>query len=170
MEQGTQGSIVLRRNGNGESQGEEERVVDLSGQVHLLPCSIKFNGPSSVSQYFKPKSTGIESEGLRTQEAYFRGRKLQGASIPIPDGYSGFVLGKKSLGKRKASDNSDGSSNCWEMNAKYKSITYWNHDCLPSQDDAFLRCFHWLSVAKSMHEPATPGDLVSASAALEKMN
>ncbi|XP_050105733.1 uncharacterized protein LOC126585371 isoform X1 [Malus sylvestris] len=152
MEQGTQGSIVLRRNGNGESQGEEERVVDLSGQVHLLPCSIKFNGPSSVSQYFKPKSTaeGIESEGLRTQEAYFRGRKLQGASIPIPDGYSGFVLGKKSLGKRKASDNSDGSSNCWEMNAKYKSITYWNHDSLPSQDDAFLRCFHWLSVAKSI--------------------
>ncbi|CAN6683996.1 unnamed protein product [Malus baccata var. baccata] len=88
MEQGTQGSIVLRRHGKGESQEDEERVVDLSGQVHLLPCSIKFNGPSNVSQYFKPKPTGIESEGLRTQEACFRGRKLQGASISVPDGYS----------------------------------------------------------------------------------
>ncbi|XP_020416909.1 uncharacterized protein LOC18778889 isoform X2 [Prunus persica] len=80
----------------------------------------------------------------------------------------GFVLGKKSLGKRKANA-SEGNSNCWEMNVKYKSITYWNHDSLPSQDDAFLRCFHWLAVAKSMHEPATAEDLVSASAALEKM-
>ncbi|KAH0985142.1 hypothetical protein GBA52_012319 [Prunus armeniaca] len=168
MEKGTQGTIVLRKNANGESEEEEEQVADLSGQVHLLPCSIKYSGPSSVSHYFKTKPTGIESEGLKTQEANFRGRKLQGASIPIPNGYSGFVLGKKSLGKRKA-NTSEGNSNCWEMNAKYKSITYWNHDSLPSQDDAFLRCFHWLSVAKSMHEPATAEDLVSASASLEKM-
>ncbi|KAL6282889.1 hypothetical protein ACE6H2_013818 [Prunus campanulata] len=190
MEKGTQGTIVLRRNANGESEEEEEQVADLSGQVHLLPCSVKYSGPSSVSHYFKPKPTGIESEGLKTQEANFRGRKLQGASIPIPNGYSGmslqfqelgcferwqmklltlgFVLGKKSLGKRKA-NTSEGNSNCWEMNAKYKSITYWNHDSLPSQDDAFLRCFHWLAVAKSMHEPATAEDLVSASDALEKM-
>ncbi|CAN6545813.1 unnamed protein product [Malus baccata var. baccata] len=92
MEQGTQGSIVLRRHGRGESQEDEERVADLSGQVHLLPCSIKFNDPSNVSQYFKSKPTGIESEGLRTQEACFRGRKLQGASISVPDGYSGMSL------------------------------------------------------------------------------
>ncbi|KAE7998985.1 hypothetical protein FH972_003473 [Carpinus fangiana] len=32
---------------------------------------------------------GIEVEGLELQEAYFRGRKLQGTSIPIPQGYSG---------------------------------------------------------------------------------
>ena len=62
---------------------------------------------------------------------------------------AGFVLGKKSLGKRKA-NTSEENSNCWEMNAKYKSITYWNHDSLTSQDDAFLRCFHWLAVAKSV--------------------
>jgi ribonuclease H2 subunit C len=32
---------------------------------------------------------GIEVEGLELQEAYFRGRKLQGTAIPIPQGYSG---------------------------------------------------------------------------------
>jgi hypothetical protein len=63
---------------------------------------------------------------------------------------AGFVLGKKSLDKRKASNVSEGNSNYWEINAKYKSITYWNHDSLPSQDDAFLRSFHWLAVAKSV--------------------
>ena len=61
---------------------------------------------------------------------------------------AGFVLGKKSLDKRKVSDISDGS--CWEVNAEYKSITYWNHDSVPSQDDAFLRSFHWLPVAKTV--------------------
>ncbi|KAL6201652.1 hypothetical protein ACLB2K_025364 [Fragaria x ananassa] len=165
MEKGIQGSINLRRNGE-----EEEEAVDLSGKVHLLPCCIKFNGPCDVSDYFKPKPTGMESDGLKTQEAYFRGRKLQGANVPIPDGYSGFVLGKKSLDKRKASKISEGNSNCWEINAKYKSITYWNHDSVPSQDDAFLRSFHWLAVAKTMHEPVTAEDLVSASAVLEKLN
>ncbi|XP_059461975.1 uncharacterized protein LOC132190966, partial [Corylus avellana] len=63
-------------------------LVDLDGKVHQLPCSIKYDGPSSVSHYFKPKPTGIEVEGLEVQEAYFRGRKLQGTVIPIPPGYS----------------------------------------------------------------------------------
>lgn len=63
---------------------------------------------------------------------------------------AGFVLGKKSLDKRKSSNVSEGNSNYWEINAKYKSITYWNHDSLPSQDDAFLRSFHWLAVAKTV--------------------
>jgi hypothetical protein len=31
---------------------------------------------------------GIEVEGLELQYAYFRGRKLQGTVIPIPQGYS----------------------------------------------------------------------------------
>lgn len=75
---------------------------------------------------------------------------------------AGFVLGKKSLGKRKA-NTSEGNSNCWEMNAKYKSITYWNHDSLPSQDDAFLRCFHWLAVAKSVSLCLIPHMVVDKS-------
>ena len=62
----------------------------------------------------------------------------------------GFVIGKmKSLGKRKVSDQLEENSN-WDMNAKFQSITYWNHDSLPSQDDAFLRSFHFLTIAKAV--------------------
>lgn len=63
---------------------------------------------------------------------------------------AGFVIGKKSLGKGKAPDQSEEISNSWEMNAKFQSITFWNHDSLPSHDDAFVRSFHWLSVAKAV--------------------
>lgn len=141
----------------------------MSGKVHLLPCSVKFDGACSVSQYFRPKPTELEVEGLRVDEAHFRGRKLQGTSIALPQGFSGFVLQKKGLGKRKASDMFEGSENCWETNAKFRNITYWKHDSLPSQHDTFLRSFHWLAVAKAMYLPVEAEELVAASIALDKM-
>lgn len=35
-----------------------EAVADLTGHIHQLPCCIKYDGPCSVSHYFKPKYTG----------------------------------------------------------------------------------------------------------------
>jgi ribonuclease H2 subunit C len=35
---------------------------------------------------------GVEVEGIRVEEAFFRGRKLQGATISLPDGYRGVFL------------------------------------------------------------------------------
>ncbi|KAI8015630.1 hypothetical protein LOK49_LG05G02503 [Camellia lanceoleosa] len=55
--------------------------------VHQLLC-VKYDGPCSVSHYFKPKPTGMDVEGLKMEEAYFRGRKLQGTTFPLPQGYS----------------------------------------------------------------------------------
>uniref|UniRef100_A0A0E0JW25 Uncharacterized protein n=1 Tax=Oryza punctata TaxID=4537 RepID=A0A0E0JW25_ORYPU len=97
------------------------------GRVHLLPCGIRQNGAAAVSEYFKPKETGqclvakisdfslrgggrlveesmraragVEVEGVRVEEAFFRGRKLQGSTISLPDGYRGYVLEKRSGGK-----------------------------------------------------------------------
>uniref|UniRef100_A0A2P2J5V1 Uncharacterized protein n=1 Tax=Rhizophora mucronata TaxID=61149 RepID=A0A2P2J5V1_RHIMU len=66
-------------------------VPNLTGEVHLLPCAIKYDGPSAVSHYFKPKPTGIEVDGLTMEEAYFRGRKLDGVTLPLPPTYSGIV-------------------------------------------------------------------------------
>ncbi|KAL5775468.1 hypothetical protein ACOSP7_013025 [Xanthoceras sorbifolium] len=141
---GTIGSINLS-----EDKKNGKSLVDLSGEVHHLPCCIKFDGACSVSDYFRHKPTEMEVDGLRVEEAYFRGRKLRGTTVTLPDGYSGFVLGKKSLGKRKVSEMSEVSSNCWEVNAKFDKLTYWNHDTLPSKDDAFLRAFHWFAVAEA---------------------
>ncbi|CAN1806141.1 Protein PHLOEM PROTEIN 2-LIKE A9 [Linum perenne] len=140
-------------------QGTKSAVVDLTGAVHNLPCCIKYDGPSDVSDYFKPKPSGLEVDGLAVQQAYFRGRMLQGATIPIPHGYSGFVLGKKSLGKRKASEC---NSNCWESSAKFEKITYWNHDTLPSQDDTFIRSLHWLPIAEAVSSALEVGTLCNS--------
>ncbi|XP_062218303.1 uncharacterized protein LOC133918434 isoform X6 [Phragmites australis] len=60
--------------------------------VHLLPCGIRQNGGDPVSDYFKPRSTGAEVEGVRVEEVFFRGRKLQGATLALPDGYRGACI------------------------------------------------------------------------------
>lgn len=138
-----------------------EKVVELTGKVHQLPCCIKFNGPSDVSQYFKPKSTGVIVDGLSVEEAHFRGRKLQGTTVVIPSGYSGFVLGKKMPVEK--SKRSEEDSSCWEMKAKFQNIALWNHDSLPSENDASLRAFHLFSVATALHQPVSLEDLEAAS-------
>ncbi|PPD75663.1 hypothetical protein GOBAR_DD27415 [Gossypium barbadense] len=171
-EKGTTGSINLSLNGR-------EEKINLSGQVHHLPCCIKFNGPCNVSQYFKPKLKGMEIDGLAVEEAHFRGRKLQGTTISLPNGYAGFVLVKNNSGKRKAYDVSEGNSNDWEMKAKFDKLTYWNHDTPPSKDDPFLRSFHWFTVAEAnffppyfenpllqLHKQVKAEDLATIDAAL----
>ncbi|KAK8317374.1 hypothetical protein V6Z12_A13G107500 [Gossypium hirsutum] len=91
-EKGTTGSINLSLNG-------KEEKINLSGQVHNLPCCIKFNGPCIVSQYFKPK---LKIDGLAVEEVHFRGRKLQGTTISLPNGWRGPLnLRKKWCKKRK---------------------------------------------------------------------
>ena len=67
-----------------EDEEEGLKIEDLSGKVHQLPCSVKYDGPSSISQYFKPKL--IPTAGI--QEAFFRGRNLLRTTLPIPHPYS----------------------------------------------------------------------------------
>jgi hypothetical protein len=34
---------------------------------------------------------GVEVEGVKMEEAFFRGRKLQGTTLALPDGYRGYI-------------------------------------------------------------------------------
>ncbi|KAF3322502.1 ribonuclease H2 subunit C isoform X2 [Carex littledalei] len=147
---------------------DESPVVDLTDRVHLLPCSVKHNGPSPVSDYFKPRKTDVEVEGMNVQEAFFRGRRLHGTTVPIPDGYSGYVLEKPQVGKRKKLQNSDGESNCWQSRGQFGNITYWNHDNMPSSDDAVLRSFHWFPISDALHKKVTPEEMAKAASHLNK--
>uniref|UniRef100_A0A7N0T3M1 Uncharacterized protein n=1 Tax=Kalanchoe fedtschenkoi TaxID=63787 RepID=A0A7N0T3M1_KALFE len=129
-------------------------VADLTGEVHHLPCCIKFSGPSDISHYFKPKPTGIVIEGMAVEKAYFRGRELLGATTPIPHGYSGFVVASE----KDAKDDS-----CtWKARAKFTTAAFWNHDSLPSQNDTSFRSLHWLTVSDALHKPVTAEELAAA--------
>jgi hypothetical protein len=71
---------------------------------NLLPCKINHDGPVNASErYWKPEVEDgrnipemrdytllIIADGSRT--AYFRGRKLEGKVIKVPEGYRGWSL------------------------------------------------------------------------------
>ncbi|KAL3833790.1 hypothetical protein ACJIZ3_008526 [Penstemon smallii] len=153
MDGGDEGSSVTASHKTVELIRDSAAVVDLTGKVHQLPCCIKYDGPTSVSDYFKPKSTDMEVDGLKVEEAHFRGRKLHGTTIALPEGYSGFILGKKSPEEK--------NPDCWETRATSRNVTVWNHDDVPSKDDAFVRAFHWFAVSKTLHQTVTAEDLES---------
>ncbi|KAF0919421.1 hypothetical protein E2562_029453 [Oryza meyeriana var. granulata] len=143
-------------------------AVDMSpaaadlGRVHLLPCGIRQKGAAAVSDYFKPKDTGVEVERVRVEEAFFRGRKLQGATIALPDGYRGYILEKRSGGKDM--QKLEGEVSSFKSRAEFQNITYWNHDTTPSAEDPLPRCFHLLTVANAMHKPVTAEEMANMSA------
>lgn len=64
--------------------------------------------------------------------------------------FAGIVLEKRSHDKKDSLNMDKGNLNSWEINAKFNSITFWNHDNLPSPDDTHMRCFHWFAVAKAV--------------------
>ena len=58
--------------------------------VHMLPCSLNFDGSAPVSDYFKIKPV----EGSKNlKESHFRGRALVGVQVPLPEGVKGIVVG-----------------------------------------------------------------------------
>ncbi|KAK9152419.1 hypothetical protein Syun_010728 [Stephania yunnanensis] len=142
-----------------------QMIAIKNGRVHHIICQFKYLGIIEIQHKIRPNKAGVEVEGLHVEEAFFRGRKLEGLRVPVPDGYEGYVLGKKKnqRGKRKDSDSCDDDSNSWETCASFRNITYWNHDSFPSQNDAFLRCFHWFSVAEALHKPVRSEDIAGTT-------
>lgn len=52
-------------------------------ECHVMPCKIHYSGKAKVSQYFHP----TRQDDKRV--VYFRGRKLLGTNVNLPEGYSG---------------------------------------------------------------------------------
>ncbi|KAI3401391.1 hypothetical protein diail_11475 [Diaporthe ilicicola] len=65
---------------------------------NVVPCRIQHDGPiSSPDSYWQPSQ---EPDGKRV--AYFRGRKLHGKALKVPEGYHGVVVDKTDPPKPQA--------------------------------------------------------------------
>jgi len=52
---------------------------------NILPCKISFNGPVNASERY----WAIKNDESGQKTTYFRGRKLVGRDVSLPEGYSG---------------------------------------------------------------------------------
>lgn len=143
-----------------------------SKTMHLLPCGTNYSGPAPVQHYFKIKECGMNEDGIEMKEAAFRGRRLMGSDLLLPDDYCGFVLKnhmevKPENGRAIKEESSDKKSfDVWEAESTFKDFTSWNHDTLPSKADHIRSVMEWLPVSAALHEEVTADDV---KAIAEKM-
>lgn len=100
---------------------------------HLLPVTIKRDGPAKVSAYFEP----VISEQQGTLHASFRGKPLLGKTLDVPDGFTGLVA--------------SGDEGKFAAKSSFEKFTYWKWDQRPADNDPVKQSLDWLDVSKAIH-------------------
>ncbi|PHH78144.1 hypothetical protein CDD80_7318 [Ophiocordyceps camponoti-rufipedis] len=154
---------------------------------NLLPCRIRHTGPiDSISGYWAPSSPkqGMGHDSFTMQQAfsdlvypadeprvaYFRGRKLHGRAVAVPDRYEGVVV-RREAGERKRKhsqlcreDEDDGAvaadtetetataTATLQVTARFDEVLVWAHEATMDSTDEYVRGVEeWLQVANKIH-------------------
>lgn len=128
---------------------------------NLLPCHIHQDGPANASpRYWKPQSA---ADG--TAESYFRGRRLKGKEVNIPEGYRGVVIkqGKnqripvKPTGDLPKDEDADADVSemeevgTLEELAEFDATMLWGHESVVELDHfLFKGTGEWIGFANSV--------------------
>lgn len=127
---------------------------------------------NAAQRYWKP-----EKDGHGHSTAYFRGRKLRGRTIKIPDGYHGVVLEKTDKDVQAAvlppplteedfpSGMGDGQEDDLMPDevqidtketvekARFEEVVVWGHEALPDDDDPYVKGIEeWVAFAEAVSE------------------
>lgn len=153
--------------------------------AHLLPCRIHHDGPVRTSRrYWDPKpghgppsiltlpkkkdERAVANEENNVAdgkpEAYFRGRRLNGRPVRVPEGYRGVVVRE---GEEEADKVGKGGAIEEEMEegdeeeqvevktldevARFEELVVWGHETVPEDDDVFVKGVEeWIRFAEAV--------------------
>ncbi|THZ52989.1 ribonuclease H1 small subunit [Aureobasidium pullulans] len=133
--------------------------------ANVLPCRIQHNGPvNATTRHWTPESS---SDG-QTNTAYFRGRKLNGKTVNLPEGYRGAILQKTNTilpptitpststsleDEEDASSSSTPETKILQEVATFDKIVVWGHEVQPDgQEDVYIRgVSEWIGLATAMN-------------------
>jgi ribonuclease H2 subunit C len=146
---------------------EQKEVV-----THVLPCHIAHDGPAKVAAHFKPR---VDSDDASLSTATFRGRKLRGRKVVLPENYrgiltlmrlliEGFVLqpvdplvdtghGDYGAVEDDEEDDEEGVKKVtWESTEAFDGLTVWEHHGLPDEkQDHWIRAVQeWVVMANAV--------------------
>lgn len=168
---------------------------------NILPCTIHHNGALKISKrYWNPTTTttttSSSSSGLpnhdtssSTRTAYFRGRKLQGRILNLPNGYQGYLLQKTERklvepGSLPAAKNSDEDgeeegvgegrdeeeeveTTLLEQRGTFDKLVVWGHEVVPGDGDEYVKGVgEWMGFAEAVS--GGPIELVEGDGVLMK--
>ncbi|CAC9890789.1 unnamed protein product, partial [Aureobasidium pullulans] len=107
--------------------------------ANVLPCRIQHNGPvNATTRHWTPESS---SDG-QTNTAYFRGRKLNGKTVNLPEGYR----------DASSSLSSTPETKILQEVATFDKIVVWGHEVQPDgQEDVYVRgVSEWIGLATAV--------------------
>ncbi|KAF3935765.1 hypothetical protein ABW19_dt0210381 [Dactylella cylindrospora] len=139
-------------------------------KANVLPCRIKYTGPASSSRYLwnpittSDSSTETDAPAKPEQHiAYFRGRKLAGTKLVLPEGYSGHIITTPSAGlptsnqKRELLYQDDDQeidleeieTSEWVAESPFSEIMVWGHEVVvdDAQDGIVKGVGEWITMA-----------------------
>ncbi|KAF3125877.1 hypothetical protein TWF569_010354 [Orbilia oligospora] len=155
-------------------------------KANILPCRIKYTGLASSSRQLWNPTTQSATAGAaagvtanpgdnakaETHTSYFRGRKLVGTKLAVPDGYQGFILDAGSAsnppltgnqkremlyqGDDDEEDEEDGDIQGkveWTTKASFEEIMVWGHEVLVdgTQDGVVKGVEEWMGMANILN-------------------
>lgn len=141
-------------------QKPEAPISTDSVTPNILPCRIHRDGPTgSLNRYWRP---GPDEKDKNLQTAYFRGRKLQGRRVAVPEGYEGVVALPTERVLLSTERNTSSAINgeaeqeepvkILEKQATFDEYVVWGHELAPAADDSFVKGVEeWLKLAEAMH-------------------
>ncbi|PGH26849.1 hypothetical protein AJ80_01430 [Polytolypa hystricis UAMH7299] len=148
---------------------------------NILPCRIHHDGPvEAPKRYWDPVFDDGKSD-LAT--SYFRGRKLRGRRVPIPQGYHGLIatptntplpthpslssqtpsstthqeqIYEQQDGEEEEEDVKEPPPSLVEKTGTFSEFMVWEHEDVPAADDPFVKgVSEWIQFAEAMHlDPA----------------
>ncbi|KAJ5929254.1 Ribonuclease H2 subunit C [Penicillium verhagenii] len=133
---------------------------------NILPCQVHHDGPiASYNRFWTPVADAKDN----TQSAHFRGRKLRGRRVAVPEGYQGVIaMPTESVLPSRPTDKGDEDVEILENGPEepvkiletqgtFDEMIVWQHEFLPAADDTFVKGVEeWVRFAETMH--ATPVD------------
>ncbi|OIW32274.1 ribonuclease H1 small subunit [Coniochaeta ligniaria NRRL 30616] len=128
--------------------------------AHLLPCRVHYDGPVEPAQsYWSPTQ---QEDGPRI--AYFRGRKLHGKTVKLPEGYRGVVVEKQAAPPAAAQPEQDAADlqqedaedqvplGSLETKADFDELVVWGHEAMAdAASDPYMRIGEWTRLAEQIH-------------------
>ncbi|KAI5922515.1 ribonuclease H2, subunit C [Camillea tinctor] len=151
-----------------------ESVEEKKAQLHLLPCRIHYDGDVNPSDSFWNPSQS--EDGKNT--AYFRGRKLDGKTFKLPEGYFGVVAEKSDPKPEQRGGNDEMTDDVeiqehpndqlevGDMNGKaaFDEMIVWGHETsADASEDPYIRGMEeWITFAEQIHSYPTGAESVKS--------
>ncbi|KAF1810390.1 ribonuclease H1 small subunit, partial [Eremomyces bilateralis CBS 781.70] len=132
---------------------------------HILPCRVHHHGAiAATTRHWNPREDALAASpsGVskqRTHTAYFRGRKLKGTKVDVPEGYKAGVILRRSsepiqepAGEESDEEDAAGETYPVREEGSFDGFMVWGHDVLPDPvEDTYIRGVdEWIGFAEAM--------------------